>query len=240
MRPIKRRVQFWKESLSLWWLTIYAIWTLFSNAATLRDNFLPPVLQARWATLAVLPRWGWKEWTLGNLVIGLVAVLEGCYRRFSQEQDLVLQKTAELKLLRSVQNAPVLNVTWRDEAVYTGIEIENRSLDKDAYNLRLVQFESPSFIVTGDDEHGIPILQSKGRCLLPWRAILKDSGSASGYRIQELLDDLTDGVETKTDFQIEYEDHTHCLTYVGSWNLICHIYKPPVVGLTGLSVKPTS
>jgi hypothetical protein len=106
MRWLENRLHFWKESLSLWWFAVVAIWTGFSNAATLRDNFLPPALQAKWATLEILPRWGWKEWSIGLLVIGLVAVLEGTYRRFAKEQAIIAEKEVAIEKLTFPEDFP--------------------------------------------------------------------------------------------------------------------------------------
>jgi hypothetical protein len=76
-----KRLKFWGESLGrVMWLLILAAWTLFSNATTIRDNFLSTESQKAWDTLGLIPKWGWRTWIIGVLVIALAATLEGAYR----------------------------------------------------------------------------------------------------------------------------------------------------------------
>jgi hypothetical protein len=86
MQWLKNRAHFWRRSLSLWWIAVLAIWTVFSNAATIRDNFLSSDLQTKLSTSALLPNWGWQGWLIGLLIIGLIATLEGSYRVHVVEQ----------------------------------------------------------------------------------------------------------------------------------------------------------
>jgi hypothetical protein len=79
-QSVNKRIEFHKKSFRLLWVIVAAVWTLFSNAATVRDNFLPPVWQQRLATLNLLPKWPWYVWVIGMLMIALVALLEGTFR----------------------------------------------------------------------------------------------------------------------------------------------------------------
>ena len=61
------------------------LWSLFSIAATVRDNFLPLEVQQRWSTLKLLPDWRWQIWVIGVLSILLLVAMEGAYRKWDQE-----------------------------------------------------------------------------------------------------------------------------------------------------------
>lgn len=65
------------------------LWTLFSNAATVRDNFFSSELQQRWNTLKLLPDWGWQVWAIGMLIILLCVAMEGAYRKWEREHRQV-------------------------------------------------------------------------------------------------------------------------------------------------------
>ena len=77
---INKRIEFHKKSFRVLWVFVAIIWTIFSNAATVRDNFFSPVWQQRFATLNLLPKWRWYVWVIGVLVIVLIGVIEGSYR----------------------------------------------------------------------------------------------------------------------------------------------------------------
>jgi hypothetical protein len=62
------------------WLIIFAAWALFSNAATLRDNFFSPETQKTWGTINLITNLDWRIFVIGLLVIALLMVLEGAYR----------------------------------------------------------------------------------------------------------------------------------------------------------------
>src|SRR4051812_25443343 len=75
-----RRKLFWKEAFRPMWLIIFAAWALFSNAATLRDNFFSPETQKTWGTINLITNLDWRIFVIGLLVIALLMVLEGAYR----------------------------------------------------------------------------------------------------------------------------------------------------------------
>jgi hypothetical protein len=77
---MNQRIEFHKKSFRLLWIPVILIWTLFSNAVTIRDNFMSLEWQRRLETLSLLPKWHWYVWVIGVLVILLVGVLEGSYR----------------------------------------------------------------------------------------------------------------------------------------------------------------
>ena len=70
------------------------IWTLFSNAATLRDNFMSPESQEKWKTLPLLPRLHWWIWAIGVIAILFLLAIEGGYRA-------VKRREAEIQKLRA-------------------------------------------------------------------------------------------------------------------------------------------
>lgn len=85
---IQPRLWFARHALwKWWWPVILAVWTAFSTATTIRDNLLSLDMQKRFATIALLPHWGWKEWALGALAIAILAALEGGYRLWKAERQ---------------------------------------------------------------------------------------------------------------------------------------------------------
>lgn len=112
---------------------------LFSNAATVRDNFMDSVAQRRWSTLALLPQWGWKGWLLGVLTIGIIAALEGSYREHvklgnrllvAEESVGVVQR--QLVEARSIRNAPEIRLDLLKVPGGFDLVVSNRSMDKNA------------------------------------------------------------------------------------------------------------
>jgi len=93
------RLWFWYHALfSRWWAVVLALWSLFSHAATFRDNLLGSEGQKKLsAFLAILPlpHWGWKEWALGAFGIGIAAALEGGYRLWKKENLAKLEELAK-------------------------------------------------------------------------------------------------------------------------------------------------
>ena len=86
-KNIRQRVGYWRRVLLRPWALIVVVsWTLFSHAAVLRDNFLPPDVQQRWTTLTLLPRWDWWVWVLGVLTITVCIVLETSYREWVKQR----------------------------------------------------------------------------------------------------------------------------------------------------------
>jgi len=87
---LTRRLSFWKDALLRpLGVTVASLWSLFSFAATLRDNLLTPETQSAWSTLHILqylPQWGWEEWLIGLLIITLIFALEGSYRLYERER----------------------------------------------------------------------------------------------------------------------------------------------------------
>lgn len=82
---LTERLKFWREALGrTMWLLILAIWTLFTHAATIRDNFLLPEAQKALGTRDLIARLDWRTWLLGVLVIALAATLEGAYRVYQK------------------------------------------------------------------------------------------------------------------------------------------------------------
>ncbi|MGD0013557.1 MAG: hypothetical protein ABSD56_03905 [Bryobacteraceae bacterium] len=87
LKAIRRRLVYWKRVLFHPWSVIaVVIWTVFSNAATFRDNFLPPDVQSQWRTIGLLPKWNWWVWVLGLLAITLCILLEASYREWVSQR----------------------------------------------------------------------------------------------------------------------------------------------------------
>jgi len=119
--------------------------------ATVRDNFLSLEHQKRFATLALLPNWGWREWLIGDLTITLLAFMEGTYRRFTFAQKNVDDLKNRLAEEQSIQRAADIVVSRQESGMFTGLVIENISTrDKDAHLVRLGKLESHKFYVTAN------------------------------------------------------------------------------------------
>jgi hypothetical protein len=80
------RLEFLRAALvNRWLFLVFGVWTLFSNFATLRDNFLPLELQRKWGTPALMNALDPKDWVIGLLAITVIALWEGAYRVWHRE-----------------------------------------------------------------------------------------------------------------------------------------------------------
>jgi hypothetical protein len=101
------RQDFLANVLGPWWVwTLLLIWTVFSGATTVRDNFLKAKYRRRWSTLRMIPRVRWYGWVIGVLVIVLLAATEGAFRAWRSEHREVVAARKELhdKLLEWVKS----------------------------------------------------------------------------------------------------------------------------------------
>ena len=48
------------------WFVLTVLWTLFTHAAAIRDNFLPVEWRATPQVLDYLPTWPWWVWSSGS------------------------------------------------------------------------------------------------------------------------------------------------------------------------------
>lgn len=75
------------------WLIAYGTWTVFSNAATFRDNFILPKLsleqQKSWSTLALIPHLDWRTWLLGMMAITILIVMIGAFREHKRKTTAI-------------------------------------------------------------------------------------------------------------------------------------------------------
>jgi hypothetical protein len=104
---LRSRARFWKNAaLHSWGWIVLLFWTLFSNAATVRDNFLSPEAQQGWRTLELLPNWGWEIWVIGVLSILLLTAMEGAYRKWEKEHLRVVELTEDTNVTFAVHSIP--------------------------------------------------------------------------------------------------------------------------------------
>ncbi len=82
------RLRFWRHLLHPWAYMIGGVWSILSVLLTFRDNFLSSEMQKSWATLALIPKWSWRTWIIGVLIIILVSVMEASYRFYATEKKL--------------------------------------------------------------------------------------------------------------------------------------------------------
>lgn len=118
------RLGFWSQAFGLWWLGLALLWSIFSNATTIRDNFLSPERQEKWRTLRLIPEISWYWWVIGLLFLTFVAAMEGSFRAWRDQRDRTIQAQEELFAER-VQNRPDLRGSSVDamsagEAMMTG------------------------------------------------------------------------------------------------------------------------
>lgn len=76
------------------WLTLGILWTVFSFATDVRDNFLSPEIQREWETRTVLrwlPALDWHIWLVGLLSIVVLALFETSFRQ-RRSDNVLLQK----------------------------------------------------------------------------------------------------------------------------------------------------
>jgi hypothetical protein len=107
------------------WLAVGVAWTLFSNAATARDNLLSAETQKALATerlLTWLPKWDWHVWLIGLLVLVILCLLDGAYRKYSKETDALGQNIAKLQLELDRYGRPDIQGEIQD---YTGGAVYN-------------------------------------------------------------------------------------------------------------------
>ena len=151
------RVRFYRDSLRPWWILVFALWTLFSNAAFLRDEFLPLDIQKKWSTLAILPEWGWQTWLIGVLAILLFFAMEGSYRKWEREHRRVENLEAQLRQARTVPVVSSVFIVqhlehtfyWRDE--HRGLQAFHPEVVAQSGAQRVMQvqirIEAPSMLV---------------------------------------------------------------------------------------------
>jgi hypothetical protein len=96
---LTERISFWYDAFGLWWLLVAFIWTIFSNAATVRDNFLSTEYQQKWGTLRIMPKLSIEVWLLGILLLTLMAAMEGAFRAWRVERNTRITAENNLKLI---------------------------------------------------------------------------------------------------------------------------------------------
>jgi hypothetical protein len=76
----RSRVQIWGALAWPWWWLAVTLWSVFSLAATFRDNFLPPDVRDKTQVLDYVPSWPWWVWLLGVLAVTILILLESAFR----------------------------------------------------------------------------------------------------------------------------------------------------------------
>jgi len=66
------------------WLVLTVVWTLFSRATAIRDNFLPVEWRVRLQVLDHLPTWPWWVWIIGVLLLAVVVLYLSASRWIAQ------------------------------------------------------------------------------------------------------------------------------------------------------------
>ena len=85
MNALAQRLQFVKAIRGHWTFKAAAlVWGAFWLLTGIRDNFLSPGLQRKYATLAILPRWPWYVWVIGFLAILVAMIFEAAYQAYNQ------------------------------------------------------------------------------------------------------------------------------------------------------------
>lgn len=121
---VKRRAAVWKAVVWRRLVIFLAVaWTVFSNLATVRDNFLPAKIRDALQVLKVVPKVPWWGWAIGVLVILLFTVLEGAYKEI-KGRDAVIERSTpkpdafrDLIQLHASQNGHDINLQLVNSAV---------------------------------------------------------------------------------------------------------------------------
>jgi hypothetical protein len=78
---LRERLRYLRDAMFRRWVIVaWSLWTIFSNFATVRDNFFSAELQKKLTTPGLLNSLGIKEFIIGLLAISFVALWEGGFR----------------------------------------------------------------------------------------------------------------------------------------------------------------
>jgi hypothetical protein len=72
----------------LWWFGVSALWTLLSIADVLVTHYGTDRFRTAWNAAWYLPRWGWRAWMIGFLVITVISIAEGSYRNAALRKEM--------------------------------------------------------------------------------------------------------------------------------------------------------
>jgi hypothetical protein len=90
------RTEHFKAVFGAWWAVVTAIWSLISSADTLVGKYGSDSLK-KWWDAAWTPKWGWKVWIIGLLIITLAFVLEFTFREIRKKETDFQQQLDEEK-----------------------------------------------------------------------------------------------------------------------------------------------
>ena len=147
---LNKRIEFHRKSFRVLWIPVMFLWGLFSNAATLRDNFLPLEWQQKLATLKLLPKWQWYVWVIGTLIIVIIALVEGSYRAAQSEKpknvsELVSQgsKVVDVDLIPSKGQSERLFLAVTNNGIRQKVHAQCRivNIRNDPNPQRLITFD---------------------------------------------------------------------------------------------------
>jgi hypothetical protein len=111
---IKARWEHLKQVARWWWAMVITAWTLLSLADFIMGK-MSPDRKAVWDAMWITPKWGWKVWIIGLLVITVLMLFEGSYRlqHATIKAARLKQQELEAKLTPSlyIEEEPLLQ-TW--------------------------------------------------------------------------------------------------------------------------------
>ncbi len=100
------RWQHAKAVFGWWWLSVNAAWGCLTAADTLVSKWASESFRRAWDSYWRLPKWGWKVWVIGFLLITLICAFEASYRivrdasekHIRAEQQLAEEKANKLSV----------------------------------------------------------------------------------------------------------------------------------------------
>jgi hypothetical protein len=94
------------------------VWTIFTHAATIRDNFLPVEWRANLQVLGHLPTWPWWMWIIGVLLLTLIMLFVSASRFIGQLDRTLNERITRLDRILNDRELPGRNADeiapWRE------------------------------------------------------------------------------------------------------------------------------
>jgi hypothetical protein len=80
MRFLKARLEHVGNIAHWWRAVIYGAWTLLCSCDVMVEHYGSDSFKSAYNGWWITPKWGWKTWVIGLLIITVLAILEGSYR----------------------------------------------------------------------------------------------------------------------------------------------------------------
>jgi hypothetical protein len=161
----------WQLVVNPWWWLIPILWSLFSIATTVRDNFLPEAGRQRLQVLDYLPPWAWWYWALGALTATVVLLGIGSTGRITRLEDALYDRSLPGRNASDIaqwrEKGRTLTNEWRLLQQHGPVQYPNAATETEAWRLDMVarltrkygQWVATLFNTTREaDSEGMPVL----------------------------------------------------------------------------------